>query len=671
MLEADPSKPSHESGKWALVVGIDQYAHLDDRYQLEGCVNDARAMAQVLIDRFGFPTGQVNLLTDEQATKAALLKALYDLAGRVGENDIVVFHYSGHGSQRTDGPEKDEDDGKDETLLACDSGRGGPEPNQDLSDDDIHAWLVDIGRKTPYVTLIFDCCHSGTAVREGPDAIASYVRAREVPPDLRPYERLRPTLYVSPFTGAPRGVPEGIRPHGESGWLPDDAKYTLIAGCKSRERSYEVRLFEGGGPSQAHGALTYHLIQALRRAEPDDTYRDVFEQAAAAVSTVNPMQHPQLEGARDRQLFGPLYLEPMRFVAVQSCAGETVTLAAGACGGLTAGSIWEIHPPGTRKAEGRQPLARVEVQIARVVDSEAVILPGTQTGEIGPGCRAVEVLHDFNPRLTVTLDDLGPAGPAAEWLRQRLADSLLLSEVPAGGEVRVRVACGQWEVVSGDTDTQILPPVPLNEPGGLRRLVDNLEREARYLNVLALENPNSAFHDKIDLEILRQNGGGWLPIEPDAAGEVVVREGERIAVHVRNRHERALCIQILDLGLTKSISMLHPVPGGLDMTPRDGAFEIGVRTGDEIHVRIPDEFPFNQNGAAPRRGREILKLFATTDEVDLSPLLQRSPRFGQSGPLEALFGAATGAFKVPREFVRNAPRQDWTVITRTVVVERA
>jgi hypothetical protein len=152
---------------------------------------------------------------------------------------------------------------------------------------------------------------------------------------------------------------------------------------------------------------------------------------------------------------------------------------------------------------------------------------------------------------------------------------------------------------------------------------------------------------------------------------VVVREGERIAVHVRNRHERALCIQILDLGLTKSISMLHPVPGGLDMTPRDGAFEIGVRTGDEIHVRIPDEFPFNQNGAAPRRGREILKLFATTDEVDLSPLLQRSPRFGQSGPLEALFGAATGAFKVPREFVRNAPRQDWTVITRTVVVERA
>ena len=99
--------------------------------------------------------------------------------------------------------------------------------------------------------------------------------------------------------------------------------------------------------------------------------------------------------------------------------------------------------------------------------------------------------------------------------------------------------------------------------------------------------------------------------------------------------------------------------------------EIGTRAGDEIHVRIPDEFPFNQNGASPKQGREILKLFATTGEVDLAPLLQRRARlFNKTGTLEALFGAAAGAFTSPREFVRNAPPQDWVVIERTILVER-
>ena len=45
-----------------------------------------------------------------------------ELVARIGQDDIVVFHYSGHGSQMTD-LEGDEPDGLDETIVPYDSGR--------------------------------------------------------------------------------------------------------------------------------------------------------------------------------------------------------------------------------------------------------------------------------------------------------------------------------------------------------------------------------------------------------------------------------------------------------------------------------------------------------------------------------------------------------------------
>lgn len=158
-----PSAP--QQNHWALVVGIDRYPLFGSEGQLDGCVADAREMASVLRDRFGFAASRTTLLLDEQATRGAILAALYDLAGRVGEDDAVVFHYSGHGSQRASPAENpSEPDNMEETLVPYDSGRKDPFPNRDIAGGEIHEWLLRVTRVTPYVTLILDCCHSGTAV---------------------------------------------------------------------------------------------------------------------------------------------------------------------------------------------------------------------------------------------------------------------------------------------------------------------------------------------------------------------------------------------------------------------------------------------------------------------------------------------------------------------------
>src|SRR5947199_10096084 len=126
--------PSPE--KWALLIGIDRYPNFT---QLKGCVSDVQVMRQVLTDSFNFPENHVAVITDEQATREGILAAMRDLVQRVDNDDVVVFHYSGHGSQMTD-REGDEPDGKDETIVPYDSGRREL-PNRDITDDEIYLWL--------------------------------------------------------------------------------------------------------------------------------------------------------------------------------------------------------------------------------------------------------------------------------------------------------------------------------------------------------------------------------------------------------------------------------------------------------------------------------------------------------------------------------------------------
>ena len=235
------AEPSDAPASWALLIGIDQYARLPERCQLAGCVNDVEVMAQLLVDRFGFPPGQVIKLVNAAATRAAILEAMDAMVARVRRGDCVVVHYSGHGSQA---PSSDpgEVDGLDETILPHDAVRGGdPAADLDIHDKQIHAWLERLTAVTGNVTLVFDSCHSAGVTRDAGGALA-----RWVPADMRLVDRRA----AAPRT---RSAPRHGRGAGPSGWVPLGERYVLLAGCQSSESSYELRA-PAGGPQ--HGALT-------------------------------------------------------------------------------------------------------------------------------------------------------------------------------------------------------------------------------------------------------------------------------------------------------------------------------------------------------------------------------------------------------------------------------
>ena len=178
--------------KHALLIGIDEYLH-PYFSSLQGCVNDVRLMEAILRDRYGFAASNITRLENHQATGERIREELGRLSQRADRDKLVVVHYSGHGSRMTD-REGDSPGGFDETIVPHDSGRRDTTSGRydhrttDISNDEIHAWLVRMGERKPSVMLLFDTCHSGKSSRDpfGP-------AHRQVAPDTRPISELPPS----------------------------------------------------------------------------------------------------------------------------------------------------------------------------------------------------------------------------------------------------------------------------------------------------------------------------------------------------------------------------------------------------------------------------------------------------------------------------------------------
>ncbi|HUF71001.1 MAG TPA: caspase family protein, partial [Longimicrobiales bacterium] len=663
----------------ALLIGIDDYQH-EHISKLKGCVNDVRLMKSILEDNFGFEPGDITTIENEAATRENLLATFDRFVGETGQNDIVVIHYAGHGSLITD-REGDEPSGYDSTIMPIDS-PGWRGDNKDISDDEIHLRLARLAEKTPYITLIFDCCHSGTISRDDFGDLA-----RTMPPDMRPVSELPP----SPI---PEAMRQSMRESGPSGWLPLTGKYVLVAGCRDEEVSYEYRPPEGGG-ELVHGALTYFLTGELRQATSGTTYRDVFERAAAKVNANNNKQHPQMEGTSDREIFGVRDLVPMRFVRVASRDGQSVELAAGAALGATVGSKYEIHPQGTKNTESGNKLGDIEITKVGAVTSRARILSESTDGSIVADCRAFETEHAYTS-FSFGVQVAENATHAAELaeLRARIDQSRLVRPVDTATAAAARIYAlsprTMAEAESGPVPQlgQIAEPVfavvnadgqlaaPLKKLDQIDDVVFNLEMMAKYRQALLLENPDpdSAMRGKFALELLRLTPAGeWVVAEADAAGgQIVYNEGDRIAFRVRSlqdENDKPGFVTLLDFGLRGTVEPMYPAEGAGEKLRPTGFFEFGTDERDNFSVGFPDGFPFTAEGGAVE-GVETIKLIVTSSPVDFHPLAQSGFRAAMS-PLMALWNSAM-AGPATREIIRNPvkPEEDWTTVTKSFVLRR-
>ena len=163
---ADPG-PVPTRGDRALVIGINRYSD-PGIANLEGAVRDAANIRALLIERFGFTTDQIHLLTDRQANREGILAALrttLEAGTRPGDRAFLFFAGHGYYQPDTDG---DEDDGYDEVLVPHDarivSDTVHPLKVENIiRDDEVGTFLDRIGDRN--VLVIVDSCHAGTITR--------------------------------------------------------------------------------------------------------------------------------------------------------------------------------------------------------------------------------------------------------------------------------------------------------------------------------------------------------------------------------------------------------------------------------------------------------------------------------------------------------------------------
>lgn len=249
----------------ALLVGINRYP--DPAHRLRGCVNDIRQVEALLRGPFGFPSEGIVVLRDEDATTAAIRGGLARLTAGAGPGDILVFHYSGHGSQVPDRSGDETADRLDEVLCPYDFDWRDP-----LSDDD----LGRVARALPdgaHLALVLDCCHSGTGLR---DAGGGEHLPR------------RKSLRAPGDDAASRGA--ALHRFGETAVA---AGAVLLAGCRAGQTSADAFI-----DGSYHGAHTYFFCRALAARAFDATYPDVTLGMRRELSDRGFPQVPQLEGSR-------------------------------------------------------------------------------------------------------------------------------------------------------------------------------------------------------------------------------------------------------------------------------------------------------------------------------------------------------------------------------------
>lgn len=144
------------ANSWAVIIGINDYQSWP---KLQYAVNDAKAVAEHLSSKLGFPKEHIITLYDKDATSEKITEVLgYQLADPrvVKENDRVFVFYAGHGATR------DLPNGKSLGYIIPVDAEAAKFQNRAISMTQLNDFSSMIPAK--HIYFVMDSCYSGLAL---------------------------------------------------------------------------------------------------------------------------------------------------------------------------------------------------------------------------------------------------------------------------------------------------------------------------------------------------------------------------------------------------------------------------------------------------------------------------------------------------------------------------
>ncbi|KAK9054940.1 hypothetical protein SSX86_026019 [Deinandra increscens subsp. villosa] len=298
------------SKKLAVLVGCN-YANTPN--ELHGCINDVLAMRQVLIDRFGFEPGNIQLLTDApdsliMPTGTHIKEALNHMVDEAEPGDVLYFHYSGHGT-RIPSNRRARPFHQEEAIVPCDFNL--------ITDVDFRN-LVNRVPKGAIFTILSDSCHSGGLIDKekeqiGPSSLppnpistTNITKPKTIPFNSILHHLSSRTHINTHDIGTHLlelfGTNASLRyslPSHELDSIPslheDDG--ILLSGCQANETSADMNPHEAGG--KAYGAFS-NAVQIVLKENPGDlSNKEVVCMARNVLEKQGFEQHPCLYSSDD------------------------------------------------------------------------------------------------------------------------------------------------------------------------------------------------------------------------------------------------------------------------------------------------------------------------------------------------------------------------------------
>lgn len=302
--------------KLALLVGINEYeAALNPLY---GCVTDVNMQRELLVYRFGFNPTDILEVTDVKATRQGILTAFEEhLIKQAKPGDVVVFHYSGHGSQVLD-PEATGDNKYNSAMVpidrSADSANSSANPVPDIMGHTL--FLLMSAVPTENLTVVLDSCYSGGGKRGNGNTIVRAARKRG---DITLTASSEESQYQQQWLSKLNLPKEKFIADRNKGV----AKGVVIASAKSDQEATDAT-FKGFHA----GAFTYLMTRYLWQETSNAPFDTVFVNLASRTKDIGN-QNPEFEdkpGSNNK--FKPLYFlektRPAADAVIQKVTGNQV-----------------------------------------------------------------------------------------------------------------------------------------------------------------------------------------------------------------------------------------------------------------------------------------------------------------------------------------------------------
>ncbi len=555
----------------------------------------------------------IKIVEDKDATTAGIATALNELITNSKPGDIVAIHFSTHGEQVED-DSGSKPDGLEESIVAYDAKLPAKmvvsraeflKYRTGYFLDNRFGSYIDTLRtklgKDGDVVIFMDLCYAGTGTRG-----VSHVRGG------------KPALVSTDFESKNYKLTDENKPQLPLVDQTNMAPYVVIGAARATEPDTET-LDDNNADI---GPLSYAISKVFNNLDTSvTTYHSLFAKIQAIMNQRIPYQHPVLSGnGIDRKLFGGSFVVQKPFIEIDTINGLAMGLKAGKFAGLDVGAKVAVYPEGTIDPKGKSPLAMATITKAGIYTSTAQLDKDPKLAQAALGWVFVTDQVFKAKALKVAIISAQSRGPVSTAYSQNemLTIKTSLERLPAvkignNPDIQIEKKPTSDYIIISATGT-LFDSVPhknsVTDTARLRRKVQSYIQYG-FLRDLNVDDPDI----KLEMKLIPLKADG----KPDSSKialkdtSYAFKDGDKFTFWVKNNGDEDVYFNVIDMQPNGIVNAILPIKH-----PRKGS---GIAP-EQLRIPARKSVLFNRFKVTihPPYGKEIFKVFASTDVIDMEDL---------------------------------------------------